>query len=93
MFESRPELMEVFSKFKGRDVRELKGSGLLRQHALRVMATIDKVITRLDEPPALITLLKESGAHHKMYKVPQDYIQVFSLVCLKNDKTNKEKHY
>jgi hypothetical protein len=79
MFESRPELMEVFSKFKGRDLLELKRAGLLRQHALRVMATIDKVITRLDEPTALITLLKESGAHHKLYKVPQDYLQVFAV--------------
>ena len=77
MFESRPELIEVFSKFKGRDIRELKRGGLLHQHALRVMATIDKVITRLDEPSSLIVLLKESGAHHKMYNVPQDYLQVF----------------
>jgi hypothetical protein len=77
MFESRPELLEIFSKFKGRDLMELKRAGLLRQHALRVMATIDKVITRLDEPTALITLLKEAGAHHKLYKVPQNYLKVY----------------
>ncbi|XP_060573308.1 cytoglobin-2-like [Ruditapes philippinarum] len=76
MFESRPELLEVFSKFKGRDLDELRRAGLLRQHALRVMATIDKVITRLDEPSSLKQMLREVGEHHKVYKVPPDYLQV-----------------
>jgi hemoglobin-like flavoprotein len=76
MFESRPELLEVFSKFKGRDLDELRRAGLLRQHALRVMATIDKVITRLDEPSSLKQMLREVGGHHRVYKVPPDYLQV-----------------
>lgn len=82
MFESRPELMEVFSKFKGRDLHELRRAGLLRQHALRVMATIDKAITRLDEPSSLIILLREVGAHHKLYKVPPENLQVVTLISL-----------
>lgn len=93
MFESRPELMEVFSKFKGRDLHELKRAGLLRQHALRVMATIDKVITRLDEPSSLIILLREVGAHHKLYKVPPDYIQIILPHFLNAIKPHIEDHW
>ena len=36
MFESKPELIEVFEKFKGRDIGDLQSNGLLRQHALKV---------------------------------------------------------
>ncbi|XP_060583500.1 uncharacterized protein LOC132739729 [Ruditapes philippinarum] len=93
MFESRPELLEIFSKFKGRDLMELKRAGLLRQHALRVMATIDKVITRLDEPTALITLLKEAGAHHKLYKVPQNYLKIILPHFLNAIKPHIEDHW
>ena len=40
------------------------------------MATIDKCISRIDEPDNLAKLLIETGAHHRKYKVPADYIQV-----------------
>ncbi|KAL4221503.1 hypothetical protein ACF0H5_019760 [Mactra antiquata] len=76
MFEGRPEMKEVFSKFRNKDVSELRQTGLLRQHALRVMATIDKCITRLDEPSSLIPMLREVGVNHKKYKVPPDSIQI-----------------
>jgi len=36
MFESRPELISIFSNFRGRDVQELQKNGLIRQHALKV---------------------------------------------------------
>ncbi|XP_045163680.1 uncharacterized protein LOC123528001 [Mercenaria mercenaria] len=93
MFESRPELLEVFSKFKGRDLSELRRAGLLRQHALRVMATIDKVITRLDEPSSLIVMLREVGAHHKLYKVPPDYIKIILPHFLNAIKPHIEEHW
>lgn len=93
MFESRPELMEVFSKFKGRDINELRRAGLLRQHALRVMATIDKCITRLDEPTTLRTMLRESGAHHRTYKVPSHYIQIILPHFLNAIKPHIQDHW
>ncbi|KAL4221047.1 hypothetical protein ACF0H5_019309 [Mactra antiquata] len=75
MFENRPELIHIFASFKGRDVSELEQTGLLRQHALRVMATIDKCITRLDEPANMQNILKEVGIHHVRYKVPAEYLE------------------
>ncbi|XP_045163679.2 neuroglobin-like [Mercenaria mercenaria] len=93
MFESRPELLELFSKFKGQNINELRRAGLLRQHALRVMATIDKVITRLDEPSSLIVMLREVGAHHKLYKVPPDYIQIILPHFLSAIKPHIEEHW
>lgn len=93
MFESHPELLEVFSKFKGRDLYELKRAGLLRQHALRVMATIDKCIARLDEPASLMMMLRESGAHHRLYKVPVDYIPIILPHFLSAIKPHIQDHW
>ena len=76
MFESRPELIKTFSKFNGKDLNTLQESGLLQQHALRVMATIDKCITCMKRPSSMVHLLREVGHHHKVYNVKADDIQV-----------------
>ncbi|XP_052820399.1 globin-2 A chain-like [Mya arenaria] len=76
MFENRPELIEIFANFRGRDVGDLQRSGLIRQHALKVMGTIDKCISRIDEPDNLAKLLIETGAMHRKYNVPPDVIQI-----------------
>ena len=78
MFESRPELKDAFQKFKGKNLTELQHTGLIRAHALRVMATVDKCISRLDEPSNLANLMIEMGRHHRQYNVNPDYIQVGS---------------
>ena len=79
MFEGKPELLELFANFREHDLHEIKKNGLLRQHALRVMATVDKSVTRIDEPDAFIGLLKEVGNAHLKYNVPSTSIQVFQL--------------
>ncbi|XP_045163678.1 uncharacterized protein LOC123527999 [Mercenaria mercenaria] len=76
MFESRPELIKVFAAFKGKDVSKIQDSGLLQQHALRVMATIDKCITRINQPSDMISMLHEVGYNHRQYSVPSDDIQI-----------------
>jgi hemoglobin-like flavoprotein len=76
MFESRPELIKTFSKFKGKDLYTLQESGLLQQHALRVMATIDKCITYINQPSSMIQILREVGHLHTVYNVKPDDIQV-----------------
>ncbi|XP_052820400.1 uncharacterized protein LOC128246248 [Mya arenaria] len=75
MFENRPVLIEIFANFRGRDVGDLQRSGLIRQHALKVMGTIDKCISRINEPENLAKLLIETGALHKKYNVTPDVIQ------------------
>ncbi|WAR15350.1 CYGB2-like protein [Mya arenaria] len=76
MFENRPELIEIFANFRGRNVGDLQRSGLIRQHALKVMGTIDKCISRIDEPENLAKLLIETGALHRKYNVTPDVIQI-----------------
>lgn len=84
MFESKPELLELFANFREHALGELKKNGLLRQHALRVMATVDKCITRINEPDAFIELLHDVGVAHRKYKVPSEYIQVhvIRILCI-----------
>ena len=76
LFESKPELLELFAHFREHGLHEIKKNGLLRQHALRVMATVDKSITRIDEPDAFIEMLRDVGHAHKQYNVPSQNIQV-----------------
>ncbi|XP_045163840.2 uncharacterized protein LOC123528166 [Mercenaria mercenaria] len=76
MFESQPQLIETFGKFKGKNISALRESGLLQQHALRVMAIIDKCITRLNQPSNMMYILREVGHLHKKYKVQPDDIQI-----------------
>ncbi|WAQ95050.1 hypothetical protein MAR_007521 [Mya arenaria] len=84
MFENRPELIEIFANFRGRDIGDLQRSGLIRQHALMVMGTIDKCISRIDEPENLAKLLIETGALHRKYNVPPDVIQGYIKFNLEN---------
>ena len=76
MFESKPDLKEAFANFRGKDLTELSKSGLIRAHALRVMATVDKCVTRIDTPASMIKLCQELGQSHKQYNLKPDYMQV-----------------
>lgn len=69
MFESRPELKDIFYKFRGKELLELNQTGLLKMHALRVMATVDKCVSRLDEPKNLSKTLGDVGRSHKLNNV------------------------
>ena len=55
---------------------DLKYSAELRAHALRVMGAVEKVISRLDEPEKLETLLHELCRSHVMYDARVEYIDV-----------------
>ena len=79
MFEAKPDLKEAFSSFRGKDLSELSNSGLIRAHALRVMATVDKCVTRLDTPSSMIKTCCELGQAHKKYNINPDYMQVSNV--------------
>lgn len=76
MFESRPELIKIFSSFRGKGLTELQHSGLIHAHALRVMATVDKCVSRLDDRSEIAAILREVGQKHRAYDVPADQIEV-----------------
>lgn len=93
MFESRPELKDAFHAFKGKNLTELQHTGLIRAHALRVMATVDKCISRLDEPSNLANLMIEMGRHHRQYNVNPDYIQYIATPFINAIKPHIEEYW
>ncbi|XP_052820069.1 neuroglobin-like [Mya arenaria] len=74
MFESRPELIQIFGAFDGQELPSLQHSGLIHEHALRVMATVDAVVTQIDDRRTLARTLKDVGQKHRKYNVPSNII-------------------
>ncbi|WAR14413.1 NGB-like protein [Mya arenaria] len=74
MFESRPELIQIFGAFDGQELPLLQHSGLLHDHASRVMATVDAVVTQLEDRHTLAVTLRDVGHIHRKYNVPNDLI-------------------
>lgn len=68
--------METFKEFRGKGLRELRVTGLLRKHSLRVMTTIDNCVLHADDLPFIIPYLAELGMQHAKYDVPVEYLEV-----------------
>lgn len=58
----------------------MEQSAILRSHALRVMGTVDKCISRLDTPDKFKELMTNLGQRHLNYNVNEEFIEVGSLV-------------
>jgi len=80
MFESHPELIKVFSAFSGHELSSLKHSGLLHEHGLRVMATVDSTVIQINDRHSLARNLRDLGMVHRSYNVPFELFQVW-LYC------------
>ncbi|XP_071040529.1 globin C, coelomic-like isoform X2 [Parasteatoda tepidariorum] len=76
LFETHPDVQDVFMPFKGLTKEELRHSTELRAHGLRVMGFVQKVVARLDEPEKSEQLLRELGKNHVMYGAKIDYVDV-----------------
>lgn len=74
LFETHPDVQEVFMPFKGIELEELRHSKQLKAHALRVMAFVQKAVARLYEPEKLDILLRELGKKHYSYGAKQEHI-------------------
>ncbi|XP_046388827.1 non-symbiotic hemoglobin 1-like isoform X2 [Ischnura elegans] len=74
LFETHPDVQEVFIPFQGMGLEELRHSKQLRAHALRVMGFVQKAVARLHEPEKLDVLLRELGKKHYSYGAKQQYI-------------------
>lgn len=64
LFETHPDLQEIFVPFKGLNQDQLRNSKELRAHALRVMAFVQKTVARLDYPEKLEQILRQLGRSH-----------------------------
>ncbi|XP_071454978.1 uncharacterized protein [Hetaerina americana] len=74
LFETHPDVQEVFIPFQSMGLEELRHSKQLRAHALRVMGFVQKAVARLHEPEKLDILLRELGKKHYSYGAKQQYI-------------------
>ncbi|GFS68090.1 cytoglobin-2-like protein, partial [Nephila pilipes] len=74
LFETHPDVQDVFMPFKGLSKEELRHSKELRAHGLRVMGFVQKVVARFDEPEKSEQLLRELGRNHVMYGAKMDYV-------------------
>ncbi|XP_046381363.1 non-symbiotic hemoglobin 1-like [Haliotis rufescens] len=76
LFETHPDVQEVFMPFKGKSKEDLSHSAQLKAHALRVMGTVEKCLARINEPKKMEELLHDLGAKHVMYNARVDYIDL-----------------
>ncbi|RWS01120.1 neuroglobin-like protein, partial [Dinothrombium tinctorium] len=74
LFETHPDVQQVFLPFKSLLKEDLKYSKELRAHALRVMGYIQKVVARLHDPQKCEQLLAELGKRHVSYGAKVEYI-------------------
>ncbi|GIX77954.1 GLOBIN domain-containing protein [Caerostris darwini] len=76
LFETHPDVQDVFMPFKGLTKDGLRHSTELRAHGLRVMSFVQKVVARFEEPDKSEALLQELGKNHVMYGAKMDYVDV-----------------
>ncbi|GIY10057.1 cytoglobin-2-like protein [Caerostris darwini] len=76
LFETHPDVQDVFMPFKVLTKDELRHSTELRAHGLRVMGFVQKVVARFEEPDKSEALLQELGKNHVMYGAKMDYVDV-----------------
>ncbi|XP_055337435.1 neuroglobin-like [Paramacrobiotus metropolitanus] len=74
LFETHPEVQDIFLPFKGLTSEEMKHSKQLRNHGLRVMGFVEKCVSRIEQPEKLIALCLELGLKHVQYGAPVDYL-------------------
>ena len=72
----------MFNDFRGKDLRELKLTGLLRKHSLRVMATLDKCVLHFDDAAFIKPSLVELGKNHAKSNVPINYLEVCFFILV-----------
>ncbi|XP_071526762.1 uncharacterized protein glob1 [Panulirus ornatus] len=76
LFETHPDVQEVFTPFRGLPMEEVQQSKELRSHALRVMGFVEKAVRRLDHPEKLTPLIRECGRNHCHYGAQAQHIEL-----------------
>ncbi|XP_061702411.1 cytoglobin-1-like isoform X2 [Syngnathoides biaculeatus] len=84
LFVNFPSSKQYFSKFKNiEEPEELEKSPHLRNHARRVMNSINTLVENLDNPDKMASLLKQIGkAHSLRHKVEPVYFKILNRVIL-----------
>ncbi|KAG8179365.1 hypothetical protein JTE90_016540 [Oedothorax gibbosus] len=93
LFETHPDVQDVFMPFKGLTKEELRHSNELRVHVLRVMGFMQKVVARLDEAEKADNLLRELGKNHVMYGAPRKYVDIIGPQFVYSVKPSMTDHW
>lgn len=83
MFKTHPQVEDYFLPFTGLSRTDEQYSATLRSHALRVMATVEKCIHRLDEPDRMRNVLESLGSRHAAYKAKVEYVDLLGSQFVK----------
>lgn len=76
LFEKFPDVQDLFVPFRGLNSEELRQNVGLREHGLRVMGTIEKCVTRIDQPDKLTSMLEILGEKHVVFDTKIEYFDV-----------------
>lgn len=76
LFETHPDVQDAFMDFRHMSLEDMRHSKTLREHGLRVMTTVEKVLARVDDPAKLDAFLHHLGTKHVNYNANKNYIQV-----------------
>ncbi|XP_062591821.1 neuroglobin-like [Saccostrea cucullata] len=76
LFQTHPEVQDAFLPFQQLAMEDMEHSAVLRSHALRVMGTVDKCLTRIRTPEKLRKLMHELGERHVNYNAKYDFIDM-----------------
>ncbi|KAK3105434.1 hypothetical protein FSP39_025157 [Pinctada imbricata] len=76
LFQTHPEVQEHFLPFKQLSQTDMEQSAILRSHALRVMATVEKCLSRINNPEKIKDVMEQLGGRHVNYTSKYDYIDL-----------------
>lgn len=76
LFEKFPDVQDLFVPFRGLNSEELRQNVGLREHGMRVMGTIEKCITRIEQPDKLTSMLESLGEKHVVFDTKIEYFDV-----------------
>ncbi|XP_018025170.1 uncharacterized protein LOC108680782 [Hyalella azteca] len=93
LFETHPDVQEVFLPLRGMEKNALLDNKKLRNHALRVMGFVEKAVGRLEEPAQLQALLETCGRNHCGYGAALHHIDLVGPQLLEAIKPSLEDRW
>ncbi|XP_064602902.1 neuroglobin-like isoform X1 [Liolophura sinensis] len=90
LFETHPDVQDAFMDFRHMSLEDMRHSKTLREHGLRVMTTVEKVLARVDDPAKLDAFLHHLGTKHVNYNANKNYIQLVGPQFVKSIKSELE---
>ena len=76
LFETHPDVQDMFLPFRNLSLEEMKQNAQLRGHALKVMGTVEKALARMEEPEKLAEVMHALGQTHAMHNVKPELVDV-----------------